>query len=269
MTSAFKPSRATSTVVDHRRPDQPVQRAAGNARVVKSGPPTPLSQSFATVTRPLRAYGPEFGRSLALAGPFRLEIGLSGRRLGSVSPQAHEGSTIRQRTLTLAGLDVHASSTHAAAIDVVAGALTRARFGGGQEEVALPQTGSRKPSPMPPDATPAASSIGTAGHQTTRDPMAPDRLTSLLAGGWRMGRRCALLTEWPSRLGALDVTLAKGPPRCADRCGTVRGPRTASSLENSAMAALDTQAAATGSRLFAGGPALSIVLVSGLAPRVI
>jgi transposase len=38
-------------------------------------------------------------------------------------------------TMTFAGLDVHARSTHAAAIDVLTGELRRARFGGGSEEV--------------------------------------------------------------------------------------------------------------------------------------
>ena len=47
-------------------------------------------------------------------------------------------------TMTYVGLDVHARSTHAAAIDVASGELRRARFGGGSEEVigwlqALPQ----------------------------------------------------------------------------------------------------------------------------------
>lgn len=38
-------------------------------------------------------------------------------------------------TMTWVGLDVHARSTHAAAIDRETGVLTRARFGGGSEEV--------------------------------------------------------------------------------------------------------------------------------------
>ena len=38
-------------------------------------------------------------------------------------------------TMTYVGLDVHARSTHAAAIDVATGELRRARFGGGSEEV--------------------------------------------------------------------------------------------------------------------------------------
>ena len=38
-------------------------------------------------------------------------------------------------TMTWVGLDVHARSTHAAAIDVTTGELTRARFGHGSEEV--------------------------------------------------------------------------------------------------------------------------------------
>jgi transposase len=47
-------------------------------------------------------------------------------------------------TMTYVGLDVHARSIHAAAIDVASGELRRARFGGGSEEVigwllALPQ----------------------------------------------------------------------------------------------------------------------------------
>ena len=37
--------------------------------------------------------------------------------------------------MTWVGLDVHARSTHAAAIDVITGELQRARFGGGSEEV--------------------------------------------------------------------------------------------------------------------------------------
>ncbi len=98
----------------------------------------------------------------------------------------------------------------------------------------------------------------------TRRTASDSRLT-----GWAWAGRCALLPEWPYRLGAVYVTLVEGPLWCADRGGAVRGPRTASSLEDSAMAALDTQAAATGSRLFAWGSALSIVLVSGFAPRVI
>jgi transposase len=40
-----------------------------------------------------------------------------------------------QATMTCVGLDVHARSTHAAAIDVVSGELRRARFGPGTEEV--------------------------------------------------------------------------------------------------------------------------------------
>ena len=40
-----------------------------------------------------------------------------------------------QATMTCVGLDVHARSTHAAAIDVVTGELRRVRFGGGTEEV--------------------------------------------------------------------------------------------------------------------------------------
>ena len=47
-------------------------------------------------------------------------------------------------TMTYVGLDVHARSIHAAAIDVASGELQRVRFGGGSEEVigwleALPQ----------------------------------------------------------------------------------------------------------------------------------
>ena len=38
-------------------------------------------------------------------------------------------------TMTYVGLDVHARSVHAAAIDVGSGELRRARFGGGSEEV--------------------------------------------------------------------------------------------------------------------------------------
>ena len=40
-----------------------------------------------------------------------------------------------RETMTYVGLDVHARSTHAAALDVLTGELRRARFGGGSEEV--------------------------------------------------------------------------------------------------------------------------------------
>ena len=40
-----------------------------------------------------------------------------------------------QETMTAVGLDVHARSTHAAAIDVVTGELRRSRFGGDSSEV--------------------------------------------------------------------------------------------------------------------------------------
>ena len=40
-----------------------------------------------------------------------------------------------RETMTYVGLDVHARSTHAAAIDVRSGELRRARFGGGSDEV--------------------------------------------------------------------------------------------------------------------------------------
>src|SRR5690349_6037669 len=38
-------------------------------------------------------------------------------------------------TMTFAGLDVHARSTHAAAFEVLSGELRRARFGAGSDEV--------------------------------------------------------------------------------------------------------------------------------------
>jgi transposase len=40
-----------------------------------------------------------------------------------------------QETMTVVGLDVHARSTHAAAIDILTGELRRVRFGGGSDEV--------------------------------------------------------------------------------------------------------------------------------------
>jgi hypothetical protein len=40
-----------------------------------------------------------------------------------------------QETMTAVGLDVHARSTHAAAIDLMSGELRRARFGAGSEDV--------------------------------------------------------------------------------------------------------------------------------------
>jgi len=48
-------------------------------------------------------------------------------------------------TVTWAGLDVHARSTHAAAIDVLTGELTRARFGAGHEAAVAWLAGLRSP----------------------------------------------------------------------------------------------------------------------------
>src|SRR6266536_3901957 len=48
--------------------------------------------------------------------------------------QRKEGPAVTA-TMTYVGLDVHARSTHAAAIDVASGELRRARFGGGSGEV--------------------------------------------------------------------------------------------------------------------------------------
>jgi transposase len=48
--------------------------------------------------------------------------------------QRKEGPAVKE-TMTVVGLDVHARSTHAAAIDVPTGELRRVRFGGGGDEV--------------------------------------------------------------------------------------------------------------------------------------
>src|SRR5690349_11415738 len=48
-------------------------------------------------------------------------------------------------TMTYVGLDVHARSTHAAAIEVETGELVRARFGGGDDEVIAWLGGLRQP----------------------------------------------------------------------------------------------------------------------------
>lgn len=50
-----------------------------------------------------------------------------------------------QATMTCVGLDVHARSTHAAAIDVVSGELRRVRFGPGAEEVVRWLSGLKAP----------------------------------------------------------------------------------------------------------------------------
>src|SRR4051794_24469076 len=47
--------------------------------------------------------------------------------------------------MTYVGLDVHARSTHVAAIDVLSGELRRARLGGGSEEVIGWLVGLRQP----------------------------------------------------------------------------------------------------------------------------
>ena len=59
--------------------------------------------------------------------------------------QPKEGPAVTV-TMTFAGLDVHARSTHAAALEIGSGELKRMRFGARSEEVvawlaALPQPG--------------------------------------------------------------------------------------------------------------------------------
>ena len=74
-----------------------------------------------------------------LAGTSRAYGGLSGRRRARADPR-RKGRAV-QATMTCAGLDVHARSTHAAAIDLLTGEQRRARFvrgrsGGGLSGIA-------------------------------------------------------------------------------------------------------------------------------------
>ena len=72
-------------------------------------------------------------RGRSMAGHFvRTGVCLAGDGL-RLTPD--EGGPAVIETMTQVGLDVHAGSTHAAAIDVASGELRRARFGGGSDEV--------------------------------------------------------------------------------------------------------------------------------------
>ncbi len=68
-------------------------------------------------------------------------------------------------TMTFAGLDVHARSTHAAAIDVQSGELCRARFGGGCEEVVAWLTALPRPLRACYEAGPTGFSLYRAARQ--------------------------------------------------------------------------------------------------------
>ena len=68
------------------------------------------------------------------------------------------------QTMTWAGLDVHARSTHAAAIDVRTGELRRARFGGGSEEVVRWLAGLPAPSRVVYEAGPTGFALYRAAR---------------------------------------------------------------------------------------------------------
>lgn len=66
--------------------------------------------------------------------------------------------------MTWAGLDVHARSTHAAAIDVLSGELTRARFGAGTEGVVAWLSGLRAPARVVYEAGPTGFALYRAAR---------------------------------------------------------------------------------------------------------
>ena len=67
-------------------------------------------------------------------------------------------------TMTWVGLDVHARSRHASAIDVVTGELTRARFGPGSEEVVVWLSGLRAPARVVYEAGPTGFALYRAAR---------------------------------------------------------------------------------------------------------
>ena len=85
---------------------------------------------------PPRPYGSE-GRGSGCcpvgSSPWNV-AGLSGRRWAPADRSQRRARPV-QSTMTWVGLDVHARSVHAAAIDAETGELRRARLGGGSDEV--------------------------------------------------------------------------------------------------------------------------------------
>jgi transposase len=67
-------------------------------------------------------------------------------------------------TMTWVGLDVHARSTHASAIDVVTGELTRVRFGAGMDEVVAWLSGLRAPARVVYEAGPTGFALYRAAR---------------------------------------------------------------------------------------------------------
>jgi transposase len=67
-------------------------------------------------------------------------------------------------TMTWVGLDVHARSTYASAIDVVTGELTRARFGAGNEDVVAWLSGLRAPARVVYEAGPTGFALYRAAR---------------------------------------------------------------------------------------------------------
>jgi transposase len=104
-------------------------------------------------------------------------------------------------TMTWVGLDVHARSTHAAAIDVVTGELTRARFGVGSEEV-MRWVGER---PAPVRAVYEAGPTGFALYRPARaegiaiDVVAPGKTARPATGSRPIARTpsCWRAWRWP------------------------------------------------------------------------
>jgi transposase len=91
--------------------------------------------------------------------------------------------------MTWVGLDVHARSTHASAIDVLTGELTRTRFGPGAEDVVAWLSGLRAPARVVYEAGPTGFALYRAARAAGIQ--VASRTTAGTPSCWRVWR-------WPA-----------------------------------------------------------------------
>lgn len=97
-----------------------------------------------------------------------------------------KGPALRQTMTVVGGLDAHARSTQAAAIDLLSGELRRARFGGGAEAVMEWLSGLAAPVRCAYEAEPTGFGLArvaaAAGVDVILGPLPLAQTTRLLAG---------------------------------------------------------------------------------------
>ena len=166
-------------------------------------------------------------------------------------------------TMTYVGLDVHARSTHAAAIDVASGELRRARFGGGSDEVIAWLQSLPQPLHSCYEAGPTGFALYRAAEAAglRLDVVAPSKTPRAPGDRIKSDRKDAELfgAAAPGRAaeaggGALAAARGRSPPRARPRAGARRSDALPTSCLEAVAAA---RARLPGERLDEDAPPLA------------